>query len=540
MNKKLEVLLFLWIILGIFGLAVAIKFNKIAFPLLSVEMKVNRVEAEKIALGYFKKIGINFNRDYDMVSIFSSDEESALYLERYYPIRKVNEFTKKEISMWYWEVRFFKPLIEEEYRIFVKPCGKIKGFVCKLNEDAAGKFLSLKEALALASQFLSRQNINLSLYILIQSSSEKQKARIDYNFIWEKKKFKVKDATFQVKIRVLGDKIGEFNQYLKIPESAIREYKKESARGEFISIISSFLGILIFILSLIVVIIKFKNEDLEWRFILPLIIIMGIIIILEEINSLNLTKFIYSTEMEMRTFIGIQLISLIPMVLFGGIIIFLTGTAGDSLVRDVFKEMTPPSQMFKFNWLTSRNFALSAIIGYSFAFIWIGYTVLLYMFGRKFLGIWMPSDASYSNMLSTTFPFLFSLSAGFTASFFEEFTFRLFAISFLKKYLRSTFLAVLISAIIWAFQHSTYPVFPIYFRGIELSIIGIALGYTFIKYGIMATIIAHYVMNTLTAGLPLLKADNLYFLISWIITIGGALLLPIILGLISLKRRKTK
>jgi hypothetical protein len=39
-----------------------------------------------------------------------------------------------------------------------------------------------------------------------------------------------------------------------------------------------------------------------------------------------------------------------------------------------------------------------------------------------------------------------------------------------------TFLALLLPAMIWAFGHSTYPVFPVYFRGIKLTIAGLIFG----------------------------------------------------------------
>ncbi len=95
----------------------------------------------------------------------------------------------------------------------------------------------------------------------------------------------------------------------------------------------------------------------------------------------------------------------------------------------------------------------------------------------------------------------------------------MFAISFLKKYLRFTFLAVLIPALIWAFAHSSYAVFPIYTRGIELTIVALGFSYVFLRYGILNCIIAHYVIDAVLFSLALLRRSNPYFIMSGYIVI---------------------
>ena len=141
----------------------------------------------------------------------------------------------------------------------------------------------------------------------------------------------------------------------------------------------------------------------------------------------------------------------------------------------------------------------------------------------------MPSESPYSNILSTSFPFLFPLTTSLTAAVSEEFISRLFSISLLKKYLKSTFFALFIPAIIWAFGHSSYAVYPVYIRGIELTIGGMLFGYFFIRYGLMTCIIGHYVVDAVFLSIPLLRSENNYFLILGIAVIALAAV-PGILG----------
>jgi len=84
---------------------------------------------------------------------------------------------------------------------------------------------------------------------------------------------------------------------------------------------------------------------------------------------------------------------------------------------------------------------------------------------------------------------------GITASLSEEVVFRFFAIGWLRKYFKSTILAIGLSALIWGFGHTQYMVFPIWFRGVEVTILGIFLGFIFIRYGLVPLIVAHYLFD---------------------------------------------
>ncbi|MFA5066373.1 MAG: CPBP family intramembrane glutamic endopeptidase, partial [Dehalococcoidia bacterium] len=135
------------------------------------------------------------------------------------------------------------------------------------------------------------------------------------------------------------------------------------------------------------------------------------------------------------------------------------------------------------------------------------------------------------------FPFLFPLVIGFTAAVSEEFLCRLFAISFFKKYFKHTFLALLIPAMIWAFAHSNYPVFPVYVRGIELTLAGLAFGWVFIRFGLWPCLVAHYAMNAILVCVPLLKSSNGYYIVSGAIIIFLALV-PAIVALLARAKGK--
>lgn len=110
----------------------------------------------------------------------------------------------------------------------------------------------------------------------------------------------------------------------------------------------------------------------------------------------------------------------------------------------------------------------------------------------------------------------------------EEVTFRLFGISLVKRYLKSTALAVLIPAAIWAFAHSNYPVFPVYVRGIELTIADAAFGVAFLRLGLVTCIVAHFVIDAVLVGMPLLTSGNATYVVSGVAVMGIALVLALL------------
>src|SRR5258708_8456933 len=155
----------------------------------------------------------------------------------------------------------------------------------------------------------------------------------------------------------------------------------------------------------------------------------------------------------------------------------------------------------------------------------VGFVVLFYLVGGK-LGVWAPQELSYTNSVSTAFPWISGVTIGVYAATSEEFLFRLFAIPLLMRLTRSRVLAVVLPAFSWGFLHSAYPTEPGYIRGIEVGLIGILAGVVFLRWGILATLIWHYTVDAMLVGLVRLRSDHLYFRVSGAI-VGAAALIPL-------------
>lgn len=163
--------------------------------------------------------------------------------------------------------------------------------------------------------------------------------------------------------------------------------------------------------------------------------------------------------------------------------------------------------------------------GYLLALFILGIQQVLFYAGEVKFDVWSVNDPTDSvlNMLE---PRLFPLMA-WVAAISEEATFRLLGIILFKKLFRNNFIAILLPSVIWAASHTQYPIYPVYTRLIEVTIIGIILGYVFLKYGFITAIFAHACMDSILMGLSLFYLGHVGDILAGIVY----LLLPGLVGL---------
>ncbi|MBI4846459.1 MAG: CPBP family intramembrane metalloprotease [Candidatus Omnitrophica bacterium] len=537
MGNKKELLL--WLLTAVAGLTIFLLFFNHAFPIASIDIRLDKTEVLSKAMEFIKAQGVAV-KDFDRTILFDSDYTASVFLQKKLGIKKANEVIKKEVPVWFWSLRWFKELQKEGLYCAVDPAtGEIIGFEHSLLEDAEGANLNADEALVIAKEKVVLQGINLQDYELKENTQKQQRNRTDHYFTWEKKDYSIDQAHLRLSISVCGDTLGSFNRYLDVPEEFIRQLQKELSFGQVLSLLTIICMFALGISALVIFVIKFKEDSLRIKFGLFYgIVVMGLSLA-DFLNSIPLLWAAYPDTMSKGVFISISLVSALLGALIIGVVIFLFGNSGECLSRQVWA-----SKLFLLEAIKNKQagmivIARPFIVGYSLGFVFLGYVTSFYLIAIKFFNIWMPPEAEYSNILGTSMPFLFPLTVAASAALSEEFMFRLFSISFFKKYFKLTWLSVLIPALVWAFAHSNYPVFPAYIRGIELTVAGIIFGMVFLRYGLESVIIAHFVIDAVLAAMPLLKSHNPYFVLSGLIVIALAFLPLPVLCLFLNKKRKT-
>ncbi|OMD45215.1 hypothetical protein BSK56_20300 [Paenibacillus borealis] len=164
--------------------------------------------------------------------------------------------------------------------------------------------------------------------------------------------------------------------------------------------------------------------------------------------------------------------------------------------------------------------------GYIWAFILLGVQTIMFIILSLTLHNWSTTDASQSPY-NMRYAWLLPIVA-WLAGLSEEAVYRLFGIRMLKKIVRNTFIASLITTLIWAFGHTLYPIYPISSRPIELTVIGLLFSYIFLRYGFIAVMFSHVVFDSILMGATLIFMKESVNIGAGIVT----LILPFVVGYI--------
>ncbi|HZR00694.1 MAG TPA: CPBP family intramembrane glutamic endopeptidase, partial [Chloroflexota bacterium] len=199
-----------------------------------------------------------------------------------------------------------------------------------------------------------------------------------------------------------------------------------------------------------------------------------------------------------------------------GLLIGLAAAAGEPLYRAAFPRLLALAPGFTWRGALTRPGATALVVGALLAPVMAAYQVVYYAIGQA-VGFWSPADLPYENIFSAPAPWLLPASVGYTAATFEEFTFRLFAIPLLaglfarlvRRRGAALCAAIVVSAVVWAFLHSTYPQDPFFARGLEITLAGIAFGFLMVRFGILASLAVHYTFDAFDSALVLANANAL-------------------------------
>jgi len=289
------------------------------------------------------------------------------------------------------------------------------------------------------------------------------------------------------------------------------------------------------LLTIAIVVVVNRKSQVVSRSVKPFYMAVGITMFvlmgLDILNSYQDILYDYPTTQSLGDYFIRQLIESVIGPFFIAVGFVLPALAGESLRFEV----TPNEKSRGFlstllSSFCSINIARQIFVGYIAAVIILGVQAFIFNLGFKYCGVW--DELSWLTQASTSMiPAFTALMIGFQASFSEESMFRLFAINLFKKYGVPTFVAVFFSAAIWGFGHTGYQIFPMWFRGIEVTCIGIIMGIFYIRFGFVCVIVAHFLIDAFLSSLPFLLRPNGSFDFYSALAVVS---LPLLLALIAL------
>src|SRR5436309_5675056 len=194
---------------------VGIRYFYLAFPEASIDFKVTREGSLPLAQEFLAEQEIS-TTDYRHASVFLYDDEAKVFLEREIGLEKANSIMEREVRLWRWGHRWFKPLQKEEARVEVTTRGEIASFSHSLPEDAPGANLTALQARGVAESFLVLQmKREIDSLEFLDTQTEKKPNRTDHVFTWKYAGINYHEASYRVSVTIHGDHVDGYNEFLK-------------------------------------------------------------------------------------------------------------------------------------------------------------------------------------------------------------------------------------------------------------------------------------------------------------------------------------
>ncbi|MEE2658927.1 MAG: type II CAAX endopeptidase family protein [Candidatus Latescibacterota bacterium] len=514
------------LVLAAVSLAVSAHLFYDAFPEATIDFELTRDEARERAFSFLQHRGFNLG-DYRHAAVFSFDDATKTFLERELGLKGASDVIGAPVRLWRWSHRWFRELQKEEFHVEVTTTGELVGFQQLVAEELEGAALDQQEARYQAEQFLGTVGHRLEELEFVEAISIERPHRTDHSFTWKLSGFEAEDATYRYKVGVQGNLIGEYREFLKVPEPWSREYEELRSHNLATGIVAELVLVVTSIAMLAMLVMSIRAQNVRWRTVLVFAAITFVLTFLATLNSLPVTVYGFDTTNTFGSFVAEQLLSAFAVSLLQALMIGFTVAGAEPVYRRWFPEHVSVSEQFLLKGIRTRRFLIGSVIGLTMAPVFIAYQTVFYTAAED-LGAWVPADIPYSEMVNTHIPWVVVLLIGFLPAVSEEFTSRAFSIPLLHRLLKHRWLAVVISAAVWGFAHASYPQQPFYIRGIEVGVVGIAVGYVMIRWGLLPVIVWHYTIDAFFTAMILLRSSNPYFVLSATISVGIALLPAIV------------
>jgi len=506
-----------------------------AFPEASIDFRVSREDALQTAGRFLEDQGLNVS-GYRQAARFNFDDEAKTFLEREAGLEQANRIMATRVRLWRWAYRWFRPQQKEEFSVEITPKGELAGFEHEIPEDAVRPQATAEQARALAENFLrSKMQRDPAALDFVEESDQTRPHRVDRQFTWKERDFNLHDATNRLEVTTLGNEIGGYREYLKIPEQWKRDYERLRSKNEVAQTVDSAVMVVLILGLVVVIVLRVQRQDVKWRR-AAVVGLVGIVLgFCSQLNEFPLHEFGYPTTDSYGSFLSRQFLNALLTALGAGGLLFVLAAGAEPLYREAFGDKVSLANLFRPGGLRTKRFLLGAILGVTLTGIFIAYQTAFYIVAYRY-GAWSPADVPYTELLNTRFPWLFVLFGGFLPAVSEEFLFRMFAIPFLRKVTRSVAAAVVLAGFIWGFGHAGYPQQPFYIRGVEVGIGGVALGIIMLRFGILPTLVWHYSVDAMYSAMLLVRSHSLYFKLSGAAS-AGIMVLPIVVALVAYWRR---
>lgn len=416
----------------------------------------------------------------------------------------------KDVAPFTWAVRAFVAGDPREASVQFAPDGRITGFDRKLAEADRRPTVSADSGQRLAEAVLGTWiDDRPDRWKLVASSYETKKTsnRIDRTYTYERTNKRIGGAPIRTEIVIAGDTPARVRPFVEIPESFLRRYSEMRSWNELLALLAT-LGFLAYAIVGIIVLSRFaRAHNVRWREAMVVGGVVGGLALLAGINEMPGSWFGYDTAMSPATFQATQILLAILLGLTTGLVLAFTLAAAEVSTRNAFPRHLDWWKLWRYRG--TREVAARVGGGYAVAAIGFAYVAIFYLVTRNLFGWWVPSELlDDPNQIASPMPWISGIAASANAGVWEESLFRALPLSLLSLWVgsrphRRWWMAagVIASALIFGFAHSNYASWPPYSRGVEIFVDACFWAVLFINFGLIVTVIAHFVYDLVLFGL---------------------------------------
>jgi membrane protease YdiL (CAAX protease family) len=416
----------------------------------------------------------------------------------------------QDVAPFFWSVRAFVPNDPREARVDFAPDGRLIAFDRKLAESDPRPAISVDSGRILAEHALgSWLTDRVDRWRLVTSSYETKKTsgRVDRSYTFERTDRRVGGAPIRADVVIGGDAPIRVRPYVEIPESFRRRYGEMRSANDLLALIAS-LGILAVAIAGIVFLARSaKARVVRWREPIIVGLVIGGLAFAAGLNEMPGNWFGYDTAMSPVAFEALQGLAAMALGAVTALLVGFTLAAAEAATRQAFPNHLDWWKLWKYGG--TKDVAARVAGGYAASCIAFAYVAVFYLATRTLLGWWVPSEVlDDPNQIASPLPWISGIAMSLNAGVWEEALFRALPLSLLALFVgqrpkRTWWMAagVVVSALIFGFAHSNYDSWPPYSRGVEIFLDACFWGVLFLNFGILVTIIAHFVYDLVLFGL---------------------------------------
>ncbi|HIC52812.1 MAG TPA: CPBP family intramembrane metalloprotease [Gemmatimonadetes bacterium] len=516
-----------WIIfcaLGIAGAVTAIRLFSVAMPSISLDISMDRGSALAEAAALAERYGWAPSDARSAASFgqVGSEVQTYVELEGGGSDAFANLANLGVYQPYQWAVRRFAEGEVAEALVRFTPEGSPYGFRLRLSEDDPGQEnLDQAAARAAAEAGAAEWTVDLSSYSLLESSAETLPGgRVDHTFVFERTDTALAQARFRVRLVIAGDQFAQLTHFVHVPEAFSRQYADMRSTNEAIALVAQSIFILVFVLfgAGLGTALLLRRRWVEWRTALMWGGFSALLIGLNGVNALPLSWMSYDTALSANTFVLQQIAAAGAIFVLGTPVLGFFFMAGESLGRRAF-----PGHLQQWRAWSPEVASSNSVLGlttaaYVLLGLGMGYLVLFYLGTSRLDGWWSPAGALVQpDLLATYMPWLQAVSISLYAAMWEESVFRAVPIACAAliglKYGRKSLWIwgmVVLQAVVFAAGHANYPQQPPYARVIELTIPALIWGAVYVRFGLLPTILTHFLYDLTLISSVLFASDAMF------------------------------